>query len=766
MKIGISFFLLLLILLPACNFSAGPLTLQYSQSRQIFDSSSKLLRLTLSDDDQYRLWVSSAKAPESLKEAFLFKEDRYFYWHPGFNPISLLRSFIQMIYKSKPDAGASTITMQLARLHYRIYTRSIFGKLKQIAAAYWLEILYTKEEIFEGYLNLAPFGRNIQGVKAASRIYFKKSLEELSLLEMFFLSSIPQRPSILNHIEDSGPLPKSIKHSSTKLYQAYAKKNEIQVLDDLLRLPYLIQGVKSIPFKAPHFSDQILRRTNKNDIYSSLVLNLQNILSKTVFNFIEKHKKQGLQNASLVLLNYKTMKIEAMIGSKDFFNDEIFGQVNGVISQRSPGSTLKPLIYAMAMEQGLIIPESIVFDAPLSFRTPENYDQVFRGPISAKNALITSRNVPAVHLSSLLTKPNLFEFLSRLYPGKFTKTNHYGSSLALGGAEFSLLELAKLYAMFANKGEFKEISWLKDEPPKEGPKLLKSETIAMMMEMLGHNQRPGLHYDKNFVLKGTDVYWKTGTSFGFRDAWSVGVVGPYILGVWVGNFSGQGNPSLIGARAAAPLFFEAIDKLTIPTHYGDLHSIHENITEVEVCAVSGFLPQGFCPHKKLSLFYPGISPIKKCAIHREIEINTVTGLQACLKTEEKTRKSIVEVWPSHIMEIFAKLGIPRKPLPPFGKECNRQSVKSIGAAPKIIKPHRGLKYTFRKSDKENLIVFKAQADNSSVKLHWYVDDSFLGSFQGRKEVYWKARPGKFKVRVVDDLGRQASRSLTVLYLDN
>jgi len=764
-KLFISLFTLFL-LLPACDFSAGPLSLEYSQSRQVFDSTGKLLRLTLSDDDQYRLWVSTNKTPNQLKEAFLFKEDRYFYWHPGFNPISLFRSFFQLLYQAKPDAGASTITMQLARLHYKIHTRSVLGKIKQIAAAYWIEILYTKDEILEGYLNLAPFGRNIQGVKAASRIYFRKSLKQLSLLEIFFLSSIPQRPSILNSVQVLAPLPESIKESSSKLYRAYSQKEKIEVLDDLLKLPYMIHGVKSIAFEAPHFSDQILRRTTEADIYGSIDLSQQKILAKTLYDYIEKRKKEGIQNASLVLINYKTMKIKAMLGSKDFFNNKIFGQVNGVISQRSPGSTLKPLIYAMAMEQGVIIPESIVFDAPLSFRTPENYDQVFRGPMSAKNALITSRNVPAVYLASLLSKPNLFEFLGRLYPGKFSETNNYGSSLALGGAEFSLLELTKLYAMFANKGQFKNISWLKDEAVGVGPLLLKPEAIAMMMEVLSHNQRPGLHYDKNYVLKGADVYWKTGTSFGFRDAWSVGIVGPYILGVWVGNFSGLGNSSLIGATAAAPLFFEAIDKLEIPIHYDDLHAIHENITEVEVCAVSGFLPQKFCPHKKLSLFYPGISPIKKCAVHRRIEINMKSGLRACTETVEKTRKSIVEVWPSHIMEIFNKLGIPRKPLPPFGLECNRQGLKSIGAAPIILKPHRGLKYTFRKSEKQHLIVFKAQADNSAVKLHWYVDNSFLGSFKGKQEVYWKARPGKFKVRVVDDLGRQANRSLTVLYLDN
>jgi penicillin-binding protein 1C len=739
--------------------------LPYPSSRQVFSAEKNLLRLTLASDDKYRLWTSLKEIPSDLINAFLLKEDQSFYYHLGVNPWSILRSAFSTYILKGQKVGGSTITMQLARLHYRLHTRSIWGKIKQMSLALWLERLYSKDDILEAYLNLAPYGRNIEGVGAASRIYFQKSLNELLLPETFFLVSVPQKPGLLNKHRKFSAVPTFFESARRILAQRW-KVSDLS----FHQMPLHIYGISELPFEAPHWSDLLLRRRNEKNILSTLDLEKQKILEKTIERYIEKKSPIGLKNASALLLDSESMEIKAMVGSADFHNSEIAGQVNGTLAPRSPGSTLKPFIYALAIEQGLIIPQTLLFDAPLPFRTPENFDNRFLGPISAEKALVLSRNVPAVELATKLKSPNFFEFLKYIYPKRLSSKNIYGTSLALGGVEFSMLDLVELYASLANRGKWEKasFSYHNDEGFKQRTQsILRPESTAMIMDMLAKHPRPGAQYNQNYVIKDFDIFWKTGTSFGFRDAWSVGIFGKYVLAVWMGNFSGHGHPSLIGSHAAGPLFFELIDRLKSHIDVNDLpgYRYAEGVREVEVCALSGSLPQKHCPHRRISLFLPGVSSIEKCSIHRKILISRKTGKRSCHKADEMKFSKVVEVWPSHIMRIFKRLGIPRKRPPAYSKECRRSDFDSIGKGPSILIPHKGVSYTYRHNQK-NSLAFKAMADSDVKKIHWYLNETYLGAKHPNKALFWSTKPGKYLVRAVDDHGRQSTRYLKVLTLNN
>ncbi len=300
------------------------------------------------------------------------------------------------------------------------------------------------------------------------------------------------------------------------------------------------------------------------------------------------------------------MEVKAVVGSADFFNNSISGQVNGTTAKRSPGSTLKPFIYALAMDQGLIHPMTVLKDAPVSFGpfSPENFDGNFSGPITARDALIRSRNVPAVTLASRLSRPSLYDFLKDAGVAGLEPENHYGLSLALGGGDLTMEELATLYGTLANGGVWHPLRLRETDPQSEGVRLLSEEASFMTMDILRSNARP--EGEMMSARSGVPVAWKTGTSWGFRDAWSAGVFGPYVLLVWVGNFNGEGNPAFVGVQAAAPLFFQIVDAIAaeqrdlVRAPSDTLLRAPRNVAQVEVCAASGDLPNA-CGHRSSRL---------------------------------------------------------------------------------------------------------------------------------------------------------------------
>ncbi|MDR2427235.1 MAG: penicillin-binding protein 1C [Endomicrobium sp.] len=735
---------------------------QYSFSQALFDRNDKLLRLTLSADEKYRLFIPLSKMPLSLKKGTLLYEDKYFYFHPGVNPVALLKGFwVSMIKKHRP-VGASTITMQLARMIYGIDSSSISGKIKQIFAALRLEICYSKDDILEAYLNIAPYGYNIEGAAAAALIYFSEKIENLTILESFTLCIIPQNPNFRR-------LPNTAKmeNARKRVFEIWGKKYP-QDADkkNYFDMPLQIKKHANLPFEAPHFANKIIMFNNESTISSTLDLNLQHLIEERIKSYIERNKNKGINNAAAMLVNYKEMDICAYVGSADFFDDNIHGQVNGCAAYRSPGSVLKPFIYAIAIDRGIIHPLTLLKDTPKHYGiyAPENSDKDFLGPIFAKEALTQSRNIPAIDLLLKIDPNNFLSLLQKAEVKNMKNSEYYGSSFAIGGFEISMEKIAQLYAMLANGGVLKNLRFDKYEKIKE-ENVLSAEAAFLTLAMLKDNKRPENEIRAAEKFRDFEVYWKTGTSYAFRDAWAAGVFGDYVLVVWIGKFDNEGHQTFTARTSAAPLFFEIIKSISGEKREVGNSKISDynlNIAKVEVCSVSGDIPSQYCRNTNETYFIPGKSPIKICDVHRPVYIDKKTGLRAAYYDPEKTNIAVYEFWNSEILSVFAMAGISHRTPPRYLPDIEIREITEHGSTPKIVLPTQNIIYTFRAENFENeRIPFKADTDSDAKNIFWFLNNKYIGQSKSGTVLTAKTDPGTYIVRAVDDLGRDSTAKLKV-----
>lgn len=744
----------LLFLLPKPDLLAG-----YSFSTAVYDNQGKLLRLTLSHDDKYRLFKPLNEISPELVAATLLQEDRYFYIHPGINPFAMMKAAWETYGLRSRRQGASTITMQLARIRFGIYTKTISGKIIQIFRALQLERYYTKEQILEAYLNLAPYGNNIEGAAAASLVFFAKPAHALALPEALTLAVIPQNPS------KRRPDNQALQLIRNKLYERWL----ILHPEDLnqravMQLPLVMQTLSSLPFLAPHFVQSVLseRVSFEHQIHTTLDQSLQSIVERISKHYLSRKKNLGVFNSAVLLIDSRDASIKALTGSADFFNREIQGQINGTEIKRSPGSALKPFIYGLAMDQGLIHPETVLKDVPHRFGhyNPENFDYDFVGPIKARDALVLSRNIPAIDLASQLKNPDLYQFLEQAQVGQLRPASYYGLALSLGGAELTMKELAGLYLVLANNGLWHKLRSETKTPMDKGKSLLSPEASFLVLDILKNTPPPEGHQ----LTQSLPVSWKTGTSSGYRDAWSAGVFGPYVMVVWVGNFNNQSNPAFVGKNIAAPLFFEIME--AVRQEKGPLAPVQRrpetmNLTKVAVCKTSGMLPGRHCKDKVESWFIPGKSPIKTDTIHREIAIDPKTGLRTC-HIDSNTQFEVFEFWPSDLLAIFRRAGIVPKSPPSFEAGCNPGT--QFGLSPQMTSPLADYTYVLKINlpEKEAEIPLTSITDAGVKHLYWFINDSYFGECSPDKPLLWRAHPGHFVVRVVDDHGRSDSREFRVM----
>lgn len=737
-----------------------------SFSQAVYDREGRLLRLSLSSDDRYRLWLPLSGFSSALIEITLFQEDRYFRWHPGVNPASLVRAAWETYGARRRRIGGSTVTMQVARLRYGIDSRRISGKLIQILRALQLEWRYSKDEILEAYLNLAPFGRNIEGAGAASLIYFGKNAGRLTLPEAATLAVIPQSP--LERTPHAGSEKALLGARASLLKRWVAEHARDRRYAILLGAAIPMRPPPGLPFEAPHFVDWVLHEDVRwtDRIRATLDLNLQSLVERQVKGYLEVKRRVGIRNAAVLLMDHRTMDVLAMVGSANFFDLGIQGQVNGCQAKRSPGSALKPFVYALSMDQGLVHPLTVLKDAPSRFGAfnPENFDGEFEGPVTAQDALIRSRNVPAVQLADRLRDPGLYDFLRQAQIDLPYGREYYGLAPVLGGAEVTMQDLVRLYAMLANGGVLKPLRARLDRELESADRaLLSVEATALVLDILKEVSRPSQGYKPEWTGSALPVYWKTGTSYGFRDAWSVGIFGQYVLAVWIGNFSGEGNPAFVGIQAAAPLFFQIVDALLPRAEDQWLGSGLKagNIAKVRVCATSGQFPSSHCPRIVETKFIPGKSPIDRCSIHRLVLVDPSTGLRPCPDRIAKSHSAVYEFWPSDLLRIFQFAGIPRR-LPPLeNPECDT-GMASSGLAPQIHSPVSGLTYSVRVDALgRQTIPLSAVSDAGVRELYWFVNEEFVEMARNGETLFWKARPGRAVVRVVDDQGRSDARVIEV-----
>ncbi|CAM2870290.1 penicillin-binding protein 1C [Legionella worsleiensis] len=741
-------------------FLPKPLLLEgISFSKAVYDEKQKLLRLTLSKDEKYRLFTPLSDISPKLIEATLLQEDQYFRWHPGFNPFSLFKAIWQTYGVQSRRIGASTITMQVARMRFGINSRTISGKLLQLLRAIQLEVHYTKNELLEAYLNMAPYGGNIEGVGAASLVYFNKPVQNLSLPDALTLSIIPQNPG--KRIPGNTDLQTIRNHLYTRWLTLHPEDIDKK---ETLGLPMTMRQISDLPFSAPHFVTMVLHNSTdqQHSIITSLDSRAQTIINRVTKKYLERKKSIGVTNAAVLLVDTRNMTVSGLLGSADFFNKKISGQINGTDIKRSPGSALKPFIYGLALDQGLIHPATVLKDVPHSFNgyNPENFDYDFMGPVSATDALVLSRNIPAVYLSSQLKSPTLHQLLEQAQVSSLKPQSHYGLSLNLGGIELTMRELVGLYAMLVNDGVWYPIRFSADEKQTVGRRLLSPEASFLVLDMLKSNPHGHLGDGSPNQLP---VSWKTGTSSGYRDAWTIGAFGPYVMAVWLGNFDGKANPAFIGKDLAAPLFFELMD--AIKHERGPLSVISKNtaamnLERVEICKASGMLPTRYCHDRDWTWFIPGKSPIKTDNIFREVAVNNKTGLRTC-HIDENTHFEIFEFWPSDVLRIFRQAGIQRRSPPFVEADCALSG--NSGMNPQITSPQAGISYVVRaNSSVNNQIPFAAVSDAGIAYLYWFIDETFVAKTKAGQTFFWNAKPGSYVVRVVDDHGLSDARDIRVL----
>src|SRR5256714_258955 len=731
-----------------------PLLEGISFSQCVRDRNGKLLRVTLTADQKFRIWTSLPNISPALVDATLQFEDKYYRCHPGVNPVASMRAAFGL-WPGGAHTGASTITMQVARLRYRLPTRTFRGKFVQIVRALELERHYSKSEILEAYLNLAPYGRNIEGVGAASQIYFGKTAVHLTKPESISLCVIPQSPTRRALLADRDN--RSLNSALSGWYDR-AKINH-----EFSGRSFRARAQVERKFLAPHFVQQVLAaQKSRDEIVTTLDLAKQQLIERRITDYIRANRDRGMQNAAVLLIDTRSMDVLAQVGSADFFNAEIQGQVDGTRAPRSPGSTLKPFVYALALEQGLIHPLSILSDAPRSFGDydPENFDREFVGPIRACDALARSRNLPAVELASGLCHPTLYEFLRGAGVKLPRSEALYGLTLPLGGAEVTMEDLVRLYAALANNGELRPLRRISRDPvPLLGRRIMMPEAAFLTLEMLN---LPRPEISSAYSDKVAPVFWKTGTSHGFRDAWSIAVFNHYVLAIWIGNFDGHANGTFVGRVAAAPLLFQIIDSLRAgwpEPNQPHLPPPDANLKRVSFCAISGDLPEPYCKQQTEGWFIPGISPINLCNVHQEVLVDAASGLRVPRDDgTRQLRREVYEFWPTELLSIFRRAGVPRKLPPPFLPGTSPEMIARTGNAPQIISPAERHNILLTSA---GTIALRAKTDADVREIYWFAGNTFIARTNSQDVVAWKAAPGSYELTALDDHGRAGSCALTV-----
>ena len=600
-------------------------------SLRILDREDNLLREILSDEGGRCRWVGSEEISEDLIKATIAAEDRRFFRHRGISIPAIARAVSQNLKSGHIVSGASTISQQLIRNIYH-FRRNVFSKLHEAWLALRLENTLSKEDILVQYLNRISYGNQAYGIEAAAQLYFDKPAEKISLAESAFLAGIPRAPAVLNpysafHLVVQRQ--RFILHQMSTLGYVDLPKLNRSLEEQLQLIP------NSIKFRAPHFCDFILsqfssaERQQLSVIRSTCDYSLQTKVEILVKNHVNALKDKGITNASAIIIDNFSGEILSMVGSKDFFASQNDGQVNGALSLRQPGSTLKPFTYGLALERGMTAAE-IIDDRPVQYSTPEgkysprNYDKKFHGPIRLRTALACSYNVPAVRILETLGTDSLYFQLKDMGFNSLSQgPGYYGIGLTLGNGEVTLLELVQAYSALARAGNWLESTAIRQVYDSENiPKITQKtrttrrvfspEVAFILTHILSDKDAriPSFGYNSSLALPFPCAV-KTGTSKDFRDNWTIGYTPNYTVGVWVGNFDGSPMFSVSGVTGCGPLFRDIMLTLENNNPNHEFEKI-DGLIEIDICPESGKLADKNCPGTMTEIFIAGTEPKIKC----------------------------------------------------------------------------------------------------------------------------------------------------------
>jgi penicillin-binding protein 1C len=679
---------------------------RYDRSQVILDSNKKIINASLTPSDEWCVPISLDKTGIWTKDVTIALEDRRFYSHHGFDAIAIGRAIISNILSRRTVSGASTITSQLIRIAIP-RERTMYAKVLEFWSAFRLEKILSKDEILELYLNRAPFGGNIRGIEAASNAYFNKSAESLSLGESVTLISILRSPSRFR----PDRFPDKARALRDDRLDYLAARGVISTEHLALAKSETLPGARyPLPSNASMAAMHIREQgEEKSVIESAIDSSLQLLLERNMSDALSQFPP-NITGAGIIVEN-STGFVRAYVGNARHGSSLPDAQVDCGASLRSPGSTLKPFIYAAAFDMGLITPASLIADTPLAFRgnAPRNFDMSYRGPVSVRNALASSLNAPAVRVLRMVGYPTAKAVLNRFGFTHIDKDpQYYTDSLILGGCEATLIELATAYRALASGGLYSRLRWIYDAPLSD-KRVLSSEASYLTTNILQDERRLVPIYQEISQKKDMFIAFKTGTSYGLRDAWTAGYSKNYTVAVWIGSPPGMGNSSLVGMQAAAPAFLKIIRDI-----WRDSEKPIEKPSGVyrrTVCSLSGDAPNKYCPQTVSDLAIRDISKIKLCSIHRNIDGRTIVYWPPSLRA-----------WMQRDTDITA-------------------AVKNI----KIIRPATGHIIILQNNNDSASIFLSAEGD---YPHYWYIDGKFIGICRNAEGLFANVQAGNHKASVL------------------
>ena len=763
---------IILILMVVYCFSLPKKLFENNYATVIESNDGQLLGAKIAKDGQWR-FPESDSIPTKFKKCIIAFEDQHFYQHFGFNPVSMYHAFLQNRKANKVVRGGSTLTQQVIRLHRNGKSRSYFEKFIELILSTRLEFRNSKDEILQLYAAHAPFGSNVVGLEMASWKYFGLQPYQLSWAEAATLAVLPNAPSLIYPGKNQERLLKKRNILLKKLFSNEAIDKETYELALQETLP---QKPFNVPQIAPHLLEKIAKKNRGKKIKTTINTHVQEQTNEIVRQYYNLYKQNQVYNISVLVVEVKTRNVVAYIGNSPTDKNHQ-KDVDIISAPRSTGSILKPFLYASMLDDGELLPDTLIPDVPtqISGYSPQNYNLTYDGAVPASKALSRSLNIPAVLMLQDYSVNKFYEQLQKLKLKDVNRhPSNYGLSLILGGAESNLWDLCNAYAYMSstlnhfnkNNDEYrtKELSSLNLDfntkidfgKPTRQKNVFGAGAIWQTFNAMKEVNRPEGDEAWRFYDSSLEIAWKTGTSFGSRDAWAIGVTKEYVVGVWVGNATGEGRPLLTGVESAAPILFDVFHLLPkskwFETPFNDLE-------EANVCSISGYLAQENCPSQK-QWIPKRAKKTENCPYHKLIHLDKSEQFRVnstCESVDNMVSKAWFVLPP--IMEWYFKSNNPNYMiLPSFRSDCESNATEKVMD---FIYPKTSTKIILTKNFESKLqpAIFKIAHTNREIELFWYLDDIYLGSTKTFHEMPVLAKPGFHIVTVVDELGNEIRKKV-------
>ncbi len=726
-------------------------------STVVTDRNGELLGARIAQDGQWR-FPHRKDVPDKLKTCIIEFEDNYFNYHWGVNPLAIGRAMIQNVKEKRIVSGGSTITMQTIRLS-RNRKRTWGEKIIEMILATRLEFRYSKNEILALYVSHAPFGGNVVGLDAAAWRYFGHEAEDLSWAEAATLAVLPNAPSIIHLSKSRGTLLKKRNNLLKRLY-------ENEIIDELtyeLALSEELPGEPlALPQIAPHLVSHFYGTRKGENSQTTIDKSIQTQVEDLLARWNNEFTRSDIRNLAAIVIDIRTNEVVAYCGNTRFNEAGTGNQVDIIRAPRSTGSILKPFLYYTMLQEGELLPNTLLPDVPLNINgfAPQNFNLQFEGAVPAGEAIARSLNIPSVNMLRQYSVPKFHIFLKQIGLTTLTRnSSHYGLSLILGGAEGTLWDVTSGYAdmgrsLLGLNRTRTPLLMREAENPAELPQVFHPGAVWQTFQAIKEVNRPE-EIDWRVIPSMQTIAWKTGTSYGFRDAWAVGVTPRYAVGVWVGNATGEGKPGLVGARTAGPVMFDIFNTLPSSAWFA---TPYPEFIEAEVCALSGHLKSRFCEQTDTIFILPNGLRTAACPYHHQVNL-TADGKQRvytdCIGQEATMQQNWFTLPP--VWEWYYKQHHPEyRTLPPFKPGCGEDTHVPM----QFIYPQMNAQVYLPKQldGSPGEITFELVHSNRNATVYWHLDDNYITSTEDFHNISLIPEKGRHSMTVVDNEGNTLSVS--------